>query len=217
MTRRNCLKIPLVCAAVITVVLALNALSADGDSSTSKDKLSKEVIAHQDGKARHWLVRSNGFIIEEHALTAHGDLPIVFEFPKGALSPQIDAPPESTNVEAVAKMFWRDGTLMSRTPMRGGLPNGEDFLWWPNGKLFREARFSMGKPVGLWKYYDKNGRPLGEGVFRDGKRQSGMFIGGNRSGYFFFFTAYPIVQQKFEDGALKEQTDFLNEPELNQK
>lgn len=207
--------IVLVCVALVTEILEPNStLSADGAATNS---LSKEVILHEDGKDRHWLVKSNGVIIEEHGLTAHGDLHVLFEYPTGVRAPQIDAPAKDTNIQSVATMFWRGGTRMSRTPLVGEIPNGQDFLWWPNGKMFREARFVMGTPVGVWKYYDRKGGRIGEGVFQDGKRKSGMFIGGNRAGYFFFFTSYPIKQQQFENGVLKEEMDFLKEPISDEK
>ncbi len=139
------------------------------------------------------------------------------EYPKGVQAPQIDAPTKDTNIESVATMFWASGTLMSRTPMIGEAPKGQDFLWWPNGKLFREAQFVMGTPTGVWKYYDKKGKLIGNGAFQNGKRQSGLFIGDNRSGFFFFFTLYPMKQQKFENGVLTEEVEFMKEPDFDEK
>ncbi len=206
-----------VLVAVATAAFGLRSTSAADDAASNQKKLSKEVITHEDGKDRHWLVKSNGFIIEEHGLTAHGDLHLMIEYPKGVRAPQIDGPTRDTNAESVATMFWRGGTRMSRTPAIGETPNGQDLLWWPNGKVFREAQFVMGTPTGIWKYYDKEGGLIGKGVFRDGKRQSGLFIGDDRSGFFFFLTNHPIKQQKFENGVLKEQVDFLREPDFHEK
>jgi hypothetical protein len=199
-------------------ILAFGPATWAADATPSvQNKVSKEVITQVDGKDRHWLIKSNAVIIEEHGLTAHGDLHVMAEYPKGVRTPQLDASAKATNVESVVTMFWRDGTRMSRTPMIGEKSNGLDRLWWPNGKIFREAEFVMGTPAGVWNYYDKEARLIGKGTFRNGTRQSGLFIGDNRAGYFFFFTNYPIKQQTFENGVLKEEKEFLKELNLEEK
>jgi len=210
-------QIPVVFAMVAAVLFGPLSTPEAAEAANKQTKLSKEVIKHEDGKDRHWLVKSNALILEEHGLTAHGDLHVMVEYPKGVQAPQIDAPTKDTNIESVATMFWSSGTLMSRTPMIGQAPNGQDFLWWPNGKLFREAQFVMGTPTGLWNYYDKKGKLIGNGAFQNGKRQSGLFIGDNRSGFFFFFTLYPMKQQKFENGVLTEEVEFMKEPDFYEK
>jgi hypothetical protein len=198
-----------VCVVVVGVLSVLVSACGTAEGAKRQSKLSKEVIKEEDGVERHWLVKSDGLIVEEHGLTIHGNLHLMVQYPKGVRGPQIDSPNRDTNAESVATMFYRSGTRMSRPPMVGEEPNGKDFLWWPNGKLFREARFVMGTPTGVWKYYDKEGRLVGKGRFRHGKPQSGLFVGSDRSGYFFFFTSYPIKQQKYENGVLSQETDFF--------
>src|SRR5690242_7945206 len=119
-------QISLVCAASVTAILGPNSASAADGAASAQNKLSKEVLVHQDGTDRHWLVKSNGVIIQEHGLTAHGDLHLLIEYPKGVRAPQLDASTKDTNIESVAIMFWRDGARMSRTPMVGEAPNGHD-------------------------------------------------------------------------------------------
>ncbi len=210
-------QISVVFAVVAAAHFGPRSTSAAADAATNQNKLSKEVIKREGGKDRHWLVKSNALIIEEHGLTAHGDLHLMVEYPKGVQAPQIDVPTKATNIESVATMFWPDGKHMSRTPAVGEAANGQDRLWWPNGKLFREAQFVMGTPTGTWKYYDKRGELIGKGTFENGKRQSGVFIGDDRSGFAFFFTSYPIKQQSFESGVLSEEVEFLKELSVDEK
>jgi len=114
------------------------------DTNILQTNLVKEVILRESGMDRHWLIRSNSLIVEEHGITVHGDLPLVVEYPKGARAPQIGAfTNREPNIESIRTMFGRSGKRISRTPMVGEAANGADFLWWPNGKQFREAQFKM--------------------------------------------------------------------------
>ena len=199
----------LMLAAAVLLAWVLSARAAD--AGHSQTKRSKEVLKREGGKDRHWLIKSNKLIVEEHGLTAHGDLHLMVEYSEGVQTPQIDATSKDTNAPSVATMFWPNGKRMSRTPAIGGAANGQDLLWWPNGKLFRQADFVMGIPTGVWKYWDQKGKFVGEGTYNNGKRQKGVFVGDDRSGLFFFFTSYPMKLQSFENGVLKEEHDFLKE------
>ena len=171
----------------------------------------KEVLLRDDGKDRHWVIRSNSMIIQEHGLTAHGDLHVMVEYTHGVEAPQIDAPRRDTNAASVTTVFWPNGRRMSRTAQIGGLANGEDRIWWPDGHVAREAHFISGKPDGVWKYFDQTGRPLGEGTFVLGARQSGVFFGKDSPGGDFFFTIYPMKKSRYEHGQLKDEEDWLKE------
>src|SRR6185503_6132839 len=52
---------------------ALLGLVLCGCSSAPK---SREVLLRRDGQDRHWIVRRHGVVVEEHYLTAHGDIPV---------------------------------------------------------------------------------------------------------------------------------------------
>src|SRR5262245_23840724 len=86
--------------------------------------LTKEVLLHEDGQDRHWVMKADNLIKEEHYLTAHGDLYFMIEYPKGVHSPQVDSKREKENAEAIAKGFWRNGkidTAGRRKSQRPGL------------------------------------------------------------------------------------------------
>ena len=111
-------------------------------------------------------------------------------------------------------MFWRNGKQMSTTPQIDQKPNGQDFAWWPNGNLAREAVFALGSPTGTWKFYDELGKFVGEGTYKDGKRYQGTFIGSDASGGGFFFTSYPMKLQTFSNGGSLSEEIFLNESKI---
>jgi hypothetical protein len=184
------------------------------ESAAAPTNVIKEVLLREDGKDRHWVVRSNSMIIEEHGLTAHGDLHVMVEYTHGVRTPQIDAPKRDTNAASITTIFWPNGKRMSRTPQVGGLVHGDDRIWWRNGHIAREAHFVGGKPDGVWKYFDQKGNALGEGTFAFGARQSGVFFGKDSLGGNFFFTSYPMKKSRYEQGHLKEEQDWLNEMEM---
>jgi hypothetical protein len=173
--------------------------------------LTKEVLLHEDGQDRHWIMKAGGVIKEEHYLTAHGDLHFVVEYPKGVHSPQVDSKGEREDTEAVARGFWRSGKRMSVTPQVGEKANGQDIAWWPNGNIAREALFVMGRPSGTWKFYDQSGEAVGEGTYQDGKRWSGVFTGSENPGADFFLTMYPMKKKTYKDGNLVHEEEFLKE------
>src|SRR5260370_31250438 len=98
-------QIPVVFAMVAAAFFGPLSTSEAAEAANKQTKLSKEVIKHEDGKDRYWLVKSNALILEEHYLTAHGDLHVMVEYPKGVQAPQIDGPTKDTNIESVATMF----------------------------------------------------------------------------------------------------------------
>ncbi len=164
-------------SALITLVLF-------GCSSGAK---SREVLLRQDGQDRHWVVRHHGLIVEEHYLTAHGDIPVVIEYAKGVRTPQVDSNEKEKAGTSRVRMFWPKGQMMSETSAFDGEADGSDRVWWQSGKLARDAVFEHGEPVGVWKFYRPSGELLGEGAFKDGKRQSGVFLGLDNPGGDFFF------------------------------
>ena len=165
----------------------------------------------EDGQDRHWVMKTGALIKEEHYLTAHGDLHFVVEYPKGVHSPQVDSKGEKENAEAIAKGFWRNGKPMFVTPQVGEKANGQDFAWWPNGNIAREALFAMGTPSGKWKFYDQAGKLVGEGTYKDGKQWSGVFTGSENPGADFFLTLYPMKKKTYQDGNLVREEEFLKE------
>jgi hypothetical protein len=173
--------------------------------------LTKEVLLREDGQDRHWVMKADNVIKEEHYLTAHGDLHFVVEYPKGVQSPQVDSKGPKEDVEAVAKGFWRNGKPMSITPQVGEKANGQDFAWWPNGSIAREAQFAMGARIGTWKFYDQAGKLVGEGTYKDGKRWSGVFTGSENPGADFFLTMYPMKKKIYQDGNIVREEEFLKE------
>jgi len=196
--------------AVLTATLSTSpSFAAPAAVTNSPATLSKVVLQHEDGTDRHWLIKSNALIIEEHYLT--GDLHVMVRYPNGVRTPQVDAPPKDldANVESIATVFWSNGKRMSLTPMIGGKPNGQDFVWWPGGQLAREAHFAMGDPTGVWKFYDQQGKSVGEGTFKNGKPADGIFIGEDSAGGDFFLTDYPIRKKRYENGVVKEREVFL--------
>jgi hypothetical protein len=173
--------------------------------------LTKEVLLHEDGQDRHWIMKAGNLIREEHYLTAHGDLHFVVEYPKGVRNPQVDSKDVKENAEAVTRGYWRNGKRMSATPQVGEKANGQDFAWWPNGNIAREALFVMGKPSGRWKFYDQSGIPVGEGTHEGGRRWSGVFVGSENPGADFFLTMYPMKKKTYKDGNLVQEEEFLKE------
>ena len=99
----------LVITLVTTVTWLLVSESAAWAAEGSAAQPSKEVIKREDGKDRHWVIKSNGLIVEEHGLTAHGDLHLMVEYAKGVQSPQIDALSRDTNAASVTTIFWPTG------------------------------------------------------------------------------------------------------------
>lgn len=174
-------------------------------------RLTKEILLHADGQDRHWVMKAGGLIREEHYLTAHGDLHVVVEYPKGVHSPQVDTKGKREDAEALTRAYWRDGKRMSVTPMVGDTVNGLDFAWWPNGNMAREAVFVMNEPSGTWKFYDLSGRLMGKGVCKDGRRWSGVFVGDPNPGADFFWTSYPMKKETYKDGSLIREEEFLKE------
>src|SRR5262249_1367262 len=134
---RACMKDPLphlITTAAAITCLSTNVLAAEpGENETVPTNAIKEVLLREDGKDRHWVIKSNSVIVQEHYLTAHGDLRVMIEYTDGVKAPQVDAPERDTNAASVSTMFWPNGRRMSRTPQVGGLANGEDRVWWPNG------------------------------------------------------------------------------------
>ena len=208
------LRLLIAIAALIAGLSASISAAEPNESGAAPTNLIKEVLRREDGKDRHWVVRSNSMIIQEHGLTAHGDLHVMIEYTHGVNTPQMDAPKQETNAASVTTIFWPNGKRMSRTPQVGGLAHGEDRIWWPNGEIAREAFFVRGKPDGVWKYFDQKGRLLGEGTFALSARQSGVFFGKDRPGGDFFFTSYPMKKSRYEHGQLKEEEDWLKELEM---
>ena len=175
------------------------------------EPLTREVLLHEHGQDRHWVMKVGGLIKEEHSLTAHGDLHFVAEYAHGVHTPQVDSMGEKENAEAIVKGFWRNGRPMSTTPQVGEKVNGQDFAWWPNGNIAREASFVMGMPSSTWMFYDQAGKLVGEGTYKDGKRWNGVFTGSERPGGDFFFTMYPMKKKAYQDGNLVREEDFLDE------
>jgi hypothetical protein len=201
-------------AALISGLPASMSAAEPDESAAAPTNVIKEVLRREDGKDRHWVVRSNSMIVQEHGLTAHGDLHVMVEYPDGVKTPQIDAPKHDTNAVSVMTVFWPSGKRMSRTSQVGGSPHGEDRIWWPNGKIAREAHFARGHPDGVWKYFDQKGHQLGEGTFLFGGRQSGVFFGNDSPGGNYFFSNYPMKKSRFENGHLEEARDWLTLKEL---
>lgn len=172
---------------------------------------SRVVLLQEDGEDRHWVIKNKGLILEEHGLTAHGDLHVIAEYPKGVRKPQFDAAERDETAEAVSTIFWPNGNRMCRTHIIGAKENGKDLVWWPNGNLAREADFSMGAPNGTWSFFDQAGKLVGEGTFQDGVRMTGAFIGNDRSGSDYFLSGFPMKKQIFENGAMKAEDVFLEE------
>lgn len=166
---------------------------------------SREVLLRQDGQDRHWVVRSHGLIVEEHYLTAHGDLPVVIEYAKGVRTPQVDSQQKEKAGVSRVKMFWPKGQMMSETSALNGEAHGPDRIWWEGGKLAREAVFEHGEPVGVWRFYRPTGEFLGQGTFKDGKRRGGVFVGLDNPGGDFFFGH---KMQVFENGKMIREEDF---------
>jgi hypothetical protein len=206
----------LVSIAALMSGLPASMLAAEpNQSGTAPTTVIKEVLRSEGGRDRHWVVRSNSIIIQEHFLIAHGDLHAMVEYPDGVKTPQIDAPRHDTNAASVMTVFWPNGKRMSRTAQVGGLANGEDRIWWSNGQIARDAHFVGDRPDGTWKYFDQKGRPLGEGIFIFGGRLSGVFLGNDRPGFeFFLLTSYPMKKSRYENGQLKEEEDWLKELEM---
>jgi hypothetical protein len=202
----------LITTPVAIICLSTKILAADtNERERAPTNVAKEVLLREDGKDRHWVIKSNSVIVQEHCLTVHGDLHVMIEYPHGVKAPQVDAPERGTNAASVTTWFWPNGRRMSRTPQVGGLANGDDRVWWPSGQLAREAHFARGKPDGVWKYYDRKGRSLGEGAFALGARQSGVFFGNDNPGGAFFFTNYPMMKSRYDQGQMKEEEIWLKE------
>jgi len=172
--------------------------------------LTKEVLPHEDGIDRHWIMKSGDLIKEEHYLTAHGDLHFIVEYAKGVPSPQVDSSGAKEGAEAVVRGFWRNGKRMSVTPQVGEKANGQEFAWWPNGNIAREAQFAMGAPSGTWGFYDQSGKLVGEGIYQNGERWRGLFIGSDSPGA-DFLTMYPMKKKTYQDGKLVREQEFLKE------
>ena len=166
---------------------------------------SREVLLRRDGQDRHWVVRRHGLIVEEHYLTAHGDIPVVIEYAKGVRTPQVDSKQKEKAGTSRVRMFWAKDKMMSETSAFDGEAHGPDRVWWQSGKLAREAVFEHGKPVGLWKFYRPSGELLGEGTFKDAKRQSGVFLVLDNPGGDFFFGH---EMQVFENGNVIRKEEF---------
>lgn len=201
---------------LLTALLATLCCGCNSTRKPSEQKAvaatrTKEVLLQVDGEPRHWVIRSGGLIVEEHYLTAHGDLHYVVEYPKGVRNPQVDSPQKEKDVESAVKGFWPNGKPMSVTPCSGERPNGRDLVWWPSGSLARKSLFVMGSPTGAWKFYDESGRLVGTGIYENGKRRNGIFVGNEHAGADFFVTTYPMKKQTFENGVLKHEEDFVKE------
>jgi hypothetical protein len=195
------------------IAIAVSSCSSTPKSAEESKRatLRKVVLLREDGRDRHWIMKAGDLIKEEHYLTAHGDLHFVLEYPKGVQSPQVDCKGAKANAEAVARGFWQNGKPMSVTPQVGEKANGQDFAWWPNGSIAREAHFAMGTPTGTWKFYDQAGKLVGEGIYKDGKRWSGILTGSENSGANFFLTAYPMKTTTYVDGNIVREDEFLKE------
>ncbi len=204
-------RLTLVLFSTVTIALCSCGSGPKPSEQPKTPTLTKEVLLREDGQDRHWVMKADNVVKEEHYLTAHGDLHFVIEYPKGVHSPQVDSKGAKENAEAVAKGFWRNGKPMSVTPQVGEKANGQDFAWWPNGSIAREAHFAMGTPTGTWKFYDQAGKIVGEGTYKDGKRWSGRFTGSENPGADFFLTIYPMKKKTYQDGNIVREEEFLKE------
>ncbi len=186
----------------LIAVVALSTLLLSGCSPESK---SNEVLVRQDGQDRHWIVRKDGLIVEEHYLTVHGDVHVVIEYEHGVKTPQLKSHERGGTGASRVKMFWPKGEIMSETSAFDGLPNGTDRVWWETGHLAREGSFEHGRPVGVWKYYRRSGEFFGEGSFLAGRRHDGTFVGLDNSGGNFFF-GHDL--QVFKSGKMVREDKF---------
>ena len=56
--------------------------------------------------------------------------------------------------------FYPDSTLWSKGNYTHGLADGSRTVWYPNGQKRFEGEYLKGKEVGLWKFWDEQGKLL---------------------------------------------------------
>jgi len=79
-----------------------------------------------------------------------------------------DAPPKGTQQQCVLpdgslqgeqRVWYHDGKLMEQRRFDHGREHGEQKAWWPNGQLMMQGTAVQGKRYGGFKYWDVVGRP----------------------------------------------------------
>lgn len=60
-------------------------------------------------------------------------------------------------------VYWdENGHLSYQWYYHNGREDGQSIAWWPNGKKAMEFHYSNGRKVGLWKWFDEEGKVIRE-------------------------------------------------------
>lgn len=70
--------------------------------------------------------------------------------------------------EGMSHNFYRNGTRLGEEPYKRGKLHGTARYYWENGQLFRECEYVKNRLVTIRGSYNKEGKPLPNGNFKNG-------------------------------------------------
>ncbi len=92
---------------------------------------------------------------------------------EGGVGPALQQNVVAGKLEGPRKTYDEQGNLRALTHHRAGVHHGEETRWYPDGRLERVGTWDSGRPVGLWRSYDAEGRQVSEELFfDDGQRKT---------------------------------------------
>ena len=68
-----------------------------------------------------------------------------------------------------------NGKVKVEGTYRNGMKTGKWVYYWSDGAKQTEAHYTKDEPSGTWTYFDKRGKAIGRGTYKDGKMWDGTF------------------------------------------
>ncbi len=69
-----------------------------------------------------------------------------------------------------------NGKVKVEGTYRNGMKTGKWVYYWSDGAKQTEAHYTKDEPSGTWTYFDKRGKAIGRGTYKDGKMWDGTFV-----------------------------------------
>lgn len=75
--------------------------------------------------------------------------------------------------------YSTDFKILRYKQYNGQSPNGDDIVYFANGKIHYKRSFNMWIPTGTWETYNQDGALILKGEFENGKPKNGKFLSGS--------------------------------------
>jgi antitoxin component YwqK of YwqJK toxin-antitoxin module len=120
--------------------------------------------------------------------------------------------------------YYKDGRLVMEEGYANGLLDGEQIVYYPNGKVYEKKRFKNGEENGIFERIDVRGQHVFEVMYKDGlqdgkiryyydnnqTRIEGNYVNGVREGEWIFYDEKGKVERKttYTNGVASDQDEI---------